>query len=364
MHVYKDYYPPIAGGMECHMALMCSLQSKTENVRALTCSRSIRSREVQYNGVTVHEVGEWGRFQSAPLSPSFPRHLKRGDADVVVLHVPNPTGEIAFLASRSRAKLVVRYQSDVVRQAVAMRIYGPFFRRLLARADAILVSSPQYLETSTYLQPVRDQCRVVPLGILAERFDHPRGERVAELRKKYGGRYVLFSGRHRWYKGLEYLVEASTRIPGPIVIAGEGTERRRIMKMAEKLGSGIFFPGELSEEDLVDHLHGCAVFVLPSVERSEAFGIGILEAHACAKPVVATRLGTGVEYVNLDGETGMNVSPRDPRALAEAITTLLEDSGRCEAMGRFASTRVRKDFDARDVAAEELEVYRKVLEGT
>lgn len=361
LHVYKDFDPPVHGGMERHMALMCRYQRQWADVEALTCSRGLRTRRVTRDGTRVTEVGEWGRFQSAPVSPAFPFHLMRSRADILVLHVPNPTAEIGYLLARPKAKLVVRYQSDVVRQATAMRFYKPFLMKFLGKADMILVNSKQYLDSSAFLEPVRQRCRVVPLGIIAEEFSAPDEVRVTELRKRYGNHFVLFAGKHRYYKGLEYLVRAAPSIDARVVIAGEGPETRALKHLSHELDVRIDFPGSLDHDDLVSHLHACRLVAFPSVERSEAFGISILEAHACGRPVVATTLGTGVEAVNAHGETGLNVSPREPEELASAINLLLKDSNLAQKMGSAARERVAREFDARRIAEQEFSLYQEVL---
>lgn len=362
LHVYKDFYPPVSGGMERHIGLMCRFQREWAEVEALVCSRSPRTRGVEREGVRVTEAGEWGRFQSAPLAPGFPFHLRRLAKEVAVLHMPNPTAELSWLLARPRACLVVRYHSDVVRQASAMRFYRPFQMTLLRQAAMILPTSAPYMDTSASLAPFRDRCRVAPLGILPEEFAAPDPARVAALRAAHGGGYVLFAGVHRYYKGLPWLVRAAAAMRAPVVIAGDGPERAGCMALAEELGVRIAFPGALSHEDLVAHLHGCEVFAFPSVERSEAFGISILEAHACGKPVVATRLGTGVEYANLDGVTGLNVPPRDAGALAEAVNALLADPERRAAMGAAGRERVIQEFHARTAARREFELYQEAWE--
>ncbi len=359
LHVYKDFAPPIHGGMERHMALMCRFQRQWAQVRALVCSRCRQTRVIERDGTEVTEVGEWGRFQSAPFAPSFPWHLRRLAGDVTVIHCPNPTAELAWLLARPKGMLVVRYQSDVVRQATAMKLYRPFLMQFLRQADIILPASTQYLETSPILRSMRAYCRVVPLGILPDEFQHPNPGRVTALREQYGA-FVLFSGRHRYYKGLRYLVEAAPRIRAKVVIAGDGPERDGCMARARELGVDIAFPGVLNQADLVDHLHACAVFAFPSVERSEAFGISMLEAQACGKPVVATRLGTGVELVNRHGVTGLNVPPRDPDALADALNTLLEDPEKRAALGASARRRVETEFNAETVARQEFRIYEEV----
>ena len=366
LHVYKDFDPPVHGGMERHIALMCRFQRQWADVEALMCSRSWRTHVVERDGTRVTEVGEWGRFQSAPASPLFPLYMRLKKADVVVVHVPNPTAEIGYLLARPSGALVVRYHSDVVRQATAMRVYAPVLLHFLRKASVIIPTSEQYVATSAILQAVRrpDRIRVVPLGILAEEFQHPEPARVNRLRATYGGDFVLFSGRHRYYKGLEYLVRAARDIHAPVVIAGDGPERPAVELLARQIGANIVFPGSLTHDDLVAHLHACSVVAFPSVERSEAFGLSILEAHACGKPVVATKLGTGVEFANLDGHTGLNVPPRDSAALAEAINRLLADPELRTRMGAFAQHRVETEFHAEQTARREFEIYQEAWAGT
>lgn len=362
LHVYKDFDPPVHGGIERHIALMCRYQRQWAEVEALICSGRWRGGVREHEGVRIHEAGEWGRFQSAPLAPAFPWHLKRLKADVVVLHSPNPTAEVSWLLTRPHGALIVRYHSDVVRQARAMRVYGPILERFLGQAACIIPTSPPYLETSPFLQKHRDRCAVVPLGIVPEDFPYPGDAAVEALQARYGGPFVLFTGRHRYYKGLRYLVAAAKFVDAPIVIAGDGPERAALEAQAQASGVSVHFPGSLSQSDLVAHLHGCALFAFPSIARSEAFGISIMEAHVCGKPVVATKLGTGVEYINEDGKTGLNVTPEDSSALADALNTLLRDDARRTAMGHYAQTRILRDFRAEKVAQDEFQLYQKALE--
>jgi len=209
LHDYKDFCPPVIGGMERHVALMCRFQRQWADVEALVCSRSWRTRVLDRGGTRVTEVGEWGRFQSAPVSPLFPLYLRRIRADVVVIHVPNPTAEVAWLLTRPAGRLVVRYHSDVVRQAAAMRFYAPLLVKFLRKADIIMPTSEQYVNTSAILQAVCQRCaaaerdraiRVVPLGILPEEFQHPEEARIRALHAAYGRVYVLFSGMQN-YRG-------------------------------------------------------------------------------------------------------------------------------------------------------------------
>jgi glycosyltransferase involved in cell wall biosynthesis len=361
LHIYKDFDPPICGGIERHMALSCRFQRQWADVEALTCSRRLGTRRLIRDGTAVTEVGEWGRIQGAPFSVLFPLYLRGAQADVVVVHAPNPTAELSWLLARHQGLLAVRYHSDVIRQARAMRFYRPFQQRFLRRADLIMPTSEIYRDSSASLAPFRDKCRVVPLGIVPSDFLPPAPEAIAALKGRYGGPFVLFTGRHRYYKGLPGLIEAARSIDAPVVVSGDGPERLPVERLARSLGVRVHFPGHLDHADLVAHLHACELLVFPSVERSEAFGVSIMEAHCCGKPAVATALGTGVEFINQHGKTGLNVPPRDSGSLAAAVNRLLNDPAERIALGHYAAARIRNEFDAETLALREFELYREAL---
>jgi rhamnosyl/mannosyltransferase len=361
LHVYKDFEPPVHGGIERHMALMCRFQREWADVEALTCSRGVWSRREERDGTDVTEVGEWGRFQNAPLSPLFPFYMRMKKADVVVVHVPNPTAELGWLMTRPRGKLVVRYHSDVVRQASAMKVYRPFQQALLRRADVIIPTSQNYVDTSETLAPFKEKCKVISLGIVPRDFAEPNPELVDSYKEEYGDKFLLFAGRHRYYKGLHVLIESAKSINVPVVIAGDGPERSNLEQQAKEAGLSIHFPGSLTHEEMVAHLYASSVVAFPSIERSEAFGIGIMEAHACEKPVVATKLGTGVEFINADGATGINVPVGDAEDFAAAVNQLMDDDPLREQYGQFAKARIESEFDARHIARLEYELFEELV---
>ena len=137
VHVYKDYFPPVRGGIEQTVARMARAQvAAGDEVTVLTSAHGVRrGSDERLDGVRVVRCAEWGRFASAPFCPGMPAALARLPADVVHLHYPNPTGELSWLLARPRAAMVVTYHSDVVRQAALMPLYGPFARAVLRRAN-------------------------------------------------------------------------------------------------------------------------------------------------------------------------------------------------------------------------------------
>src|SRR5262249_12861614 len=153
-----------------------------------------RTLDEVVDGVRVIRVAEWARVASAPLCPSMPWHLAKLSADVYHLHFPNPTGEVSYLAVRPKGALVLTYHGDIVRQAAALPVYGPFIETLLRRADVILPTSARYIEHSRWLRRYREKCRVVPSGIDLEPYESlDRGSaRARAIRAGHAGPIVLF----------------------------------------------------------------------------------------------------------------------------------------------------------------------------
>ncbi|MBI4831274.1 MAG: glycosyltransferase, partial [Candidatus Lindowbacteria bacterium] len=333
LHVYKDYYPPVVGGIEKHIAQLCNYFKQKHEVTVLVCNRRPFTSIENVDGVTVIKVGQVGRLQSAPLAPTFPLWLRRLEADIVHFHMPNPTCEFSYLLAGSPGTMVVTYHSDIIRQELLLRFYRPFLQRFLARARVIMPTSSIYADTSPFLREVRSKCQVVPLGIdthMIESAGSRLGPEIGKLHNIFGPDFILFVGKIRYYKGLQFLIEAMPKINVPLVVVGSGPMEDDLRALAANYGVAdkTHFVGELTEDDLWVFYHACSLLVLPSVYRSEAYGLVQLEAHACAKPVVSTRLGTGVEFVNMDGKTGLVVPPADSAALAGAINELLGDPER------------------------------------
>jgi glycosyltransferase involved in cell wall biosynthesis len=365
VHLFKDFYPPTTGGIEQHMRVLCAGLARQVRVSVLVPSRSLRRVEETIDGVQVIRTPELGRYVSTPFCPGMAAELRRFSPDIVHLHFPNPAGDFAYLTSRCRAPVVMTYHADVVRQRPMLWAYRPLFRHLDARVSRIIVSSHEYLASSTFLAPYRDKCTIIPFGVDMDSFTLSGAEHaeVAELRHRHGGRLVIFLGVLRYYKGLDVLVRAMTRVAGHLLVVGRGPQRGVVDNLVRRLElrDRVTFTGEVSDARRRVLLHAAEVFALPSTDRSEAFGIAQLEAMACGKPVVASDLPTGVRAVNRDGITGLLVPPGDPDALARALNTLLRDDGLRADMGEAARRRVEKEFAADRMVAETLSVYDDVL---
>jgi len=356
--VNKLYYPVI-GGVETVVRDLARHLPREVARKVLVASETGTPKTEIIDNVEVVKVRSLGTISSNPVAPSFPFALRRLAhwADVLHFHFPFPTGELSYLLSGVRKPLVVTYHSDIVRQKGLLAMYRPFLERFLDRADVILATSPNYIDTSPYLAPRREKCLVVPIGIDTSLYEETpaRKERARSFRESFPRDLplVLFVGRLIYYKGVEYLVRAMKDVDANLAIVGSGPLEEEIRSLIDELGIAdrvrLFPP--LSFDDLVSMYHACDVFCLPSVERSEAFGIVLLEAQACGKPCVSTELGTGTSYANLDGVTGLVVPPRNPEALARALNALLSNDSWRSRLGSRARERVNSEFEVRTTAA-------------
>jgi rhamnosyl/mannosyltransferase len=365
--VNKLYYPVI-GGVENHvrdLATSFSSISKDVDVRVLVANTSRKTVQEEIDGIKVTKVADIATIQSAPIAPTFPIWLRRLKSDIYHFHFPYPIGELSYLLARPPGKLVVTYHSDIIRQRFLLSLYKPFLRLFLKKADCILASSPNLIRHSPFLSEFRDKCRVAHFGIELSRFKMSEQikDKVKKIKEKYPSKIVLFVGRLIYYKGVNYLMEAMTDIDAHLIIVGEGPLENELKQLASDLGisNKIDFAGWVDDQDLPSYYHACDVFVLPSVARSEAFGLVQLEAQACEKPVVSTDLTTGVPYANLDQITGLVVQPESKDSLSMAINKLLQDENLRREYGKNGKKRVEKEFSKEAMAKRVLQIYSEIL---
>ncbi|NLV74650.1 MAG: glycosyltransferase [Chloroflexi bacterium] len=363
LHIYKDYYP-VVGGVENHVRVLAEAQAAAgHQVTVLTTNTSWRTQRMTLNDVQVIKCGRLAKFASTPLSLRLIAALAQLRPDLTHLHFPYPFGEVAqLLVGRSRYT-VVMYHSDIVRQARLLRLYKPWLRRILAKADRIIATSPAYLASSPYLAEFAEKCRVIPLGIDLAAISRPDPAGAAALRVLAGSRpLVLFVGVLRYYKGLQYLIQALPQVPAHLLIVGDGPQKADLMALADQLGvrNRITFAGRVSDAALPACYQAGDCFVLPASERSEAFGLAQVEALANGLPVVSTELGTGTSYVNMDGISGLVVPPKDPAALAEALNHILGDDALRARLAQGARERAQL-FNAERMMAQIQALYDELL---
>jgi glycosyltransferase involved in cell wall biosynthesis len=217
------------------------------------------------------------------------------------------------------------------------------------------------MKSSSILMRFKEHCRIIPFGIPLEEFDRVNPDEVLKIRKKYGSRIVLGVGRLVYYKGFEYLIRAMSEVDGQLLIVGDGPLRSKLELEAKKSVAAARVTFLSSVEDVIPYYQAANVFALPSIARSEAFGIVQLEAMACRKPVVNTLLDSGVPYVSVNGITGLTVPPADSKALAQALNQLLDNPARCAEYGFAGRQRVEAEFNLDAMTKSTLKLYSDVM---
>lgn len=367
LHFFKTYLPDTTGGVEQVIFQLCEgTRALGVDAEVLTLSPAPVPRQLTVGSHRVTRVREDFNLASTGFSREafgcFARMSR--EVDLIHFHFPWPFMDVVHFATRHGTPAVLSYHSDIVKQRALLQLYRPLMRRFLARMGQILVSSPNYLQSSPELEPLRERCTVVPYGLDEAAYPRPDPARLAHWRTRCGEGFFLFVGVLRYYKGLHHLLDALAGTDWPLVIIGSGPMEAELKAQAARLGLGhVQFLGRLDDADKMCLLQLCQALVFPSHLRSEAFGISLLEAAMCGKPMLSCEIGTGTTFVNLDGETGYTVPPADPLALRSALQRLRTEPERTAALGRQARQRFETLFRAERMCTETLAVYREVLEG-
>jgi len=359
--IVSKYFYPVIGGIETNAFHVAKeLVEKGIGVTVLA-SGDDYSRE-RIKGIHVIRLPTRLRIGPTPISPDVFTEILGQEFDIANLHEPNPSQNFfAYLALRLKRKpYVVTYHSDIEPHTLSIKLmkffYVNIFQRffLLRKARKIMPTSPQYIELSDILHHFRHKCEIVPNGVDLSFF---------KPGKKTQGKKILFVGRLIYYKGLQYLIKAMPEIleevPGArLAIVGDGSLKTEWKALAKRLqvDNKITWLGQLSDNDMLKEYQKCDVFVLPSIYKTEAFGIVLLEAMACGKPCVGTNV-SGTEFV-LEG-SGIAVDPCDEEQLATAIVRVLKDRKLAKDMSRKSLSKI-KDFNWPKIANKVLKIYKGV----
>jgi glycosyltransferase involved in cell wall biosynthesis len=361
LHLGK-FYPPVKGGMETILELICQRTAgDVDNTVLVANDRFAESRE-RNGSIEILRLPAVRKVGAVAVCPSMPSELARQKPDVVVIHEPNPMGLLAYFLARPPGTLIVWFHSEVIRPGWQYRLfYRPLLQFAFARASRIVVASPTLAASAPQLQEWRSKCVVIPYGI------EPNQESIVEryrlraeaIRREHVKPIVLFVGRLVAYKGVGVLLDAMRDVDAVALLVGTGPEQAALERQARELGVAgrVRFLGEVPDDELQSLYRACDMFVLPSVTRQEAFGVVQIEAMSCGKPVISTELGTGTTWVNQDGETGLVVPPRDPAALRAAMQSLLADPALRSTLGAAGRRRARSTFAVERMIRSTLELY-------
>ena len=364
LHIPNYYFPHTGGIEQVARDIVHSLKDKDIEQKVICFNEDVNRGELicrrketvvdTVDDTEIYRCGCFAKISSQSLSLTYPGVLRKlihsFDPDIIIFHYPNP-----FVASfllpliPKKTRFILYWHLDIIKQKFLRNFFNGQTKQLLNRADCVVATSPNYIDGSKFLSEYREKCVVIPncVSIDFEHLDKKVIDKAAEIKEQYKGRFVCFTvGRHIPYKGLEYLVRASRNLDDhyQILIGGKGPLTDSLKDLA-KGDEKVVFLGFVSEEDLLAYYLACDVITFPSITKNEAFGISLAEGMSFGKPAITFTIpGSGVNYVNLDKVTGLEVPNRDYQAYAEAIAKLKEDKELYQACARRAKERVVSNF--------------------
>ena len=344
-----QYYPPFAGGKETWVQQVSRrLVHRGHDVTVMTSNIVRNSFSPQSfdsdSGIRVCRLPVLHNFRLYYAPITLPNlSVLRERYDILHIHEPSSIGVLATLVAQRRglpifatvyndpSPFYTYYRGGLNKFfSLGVIVYNhTFFEFKLKHAKKIFALSEMQMESSPFLRRYRQKVQVVGMGVDPSLF-FP-GHRNPDT-----DNYVLFVGRIDPRKGFEYLLKALECIPHVrLVVIGSGPEIEveRVKRLAEPLGDRVKFLGSIPHRDLLHHYQRAALVCLPSIHPMETFGGVLLEAMACARPVITTTV-VGFSDILEREKAGFVVTPKSSAPLVVAIEKLLTNRELSEEMGR------------------------------
>lgn len=354
LHISKYYYP-FSGGTE-QIARDVVLSLKNEYIQKVIAFNDEKKDKIDnVDGIEVVKCGCFTKIAAQSLSISYERNLHNlmedFNPDIVVFHYPNPFVAALLLRElkKSKAKLVLYWHLDIVRQKYLKLLFTSQNKSLLARADKIIATSPNYIEGSKWLQSAKTKCIVIPNCINVERMEITQEieKKVLNIRAQNKNKTICVAvGRHTEYKGFSYLIQASKFLDDSfhIYITGTGELTEKLHEEARG-DKKITFTGRIDDDELKSLILASDLFCFPSITKNEAFGLALAEGMYYEKPAITFSIqGSGVNYVSLDKVTGIEVENRNVKKYADAMRLLAQNEELRVKYGKAGKKRIEENF--------------------
>ncbi len=375
------YFYPHTGGTEKYVKdLSIALTQAGHEVTVISTNLPVEKNalaEEMMSGFKVIRLPATNMFSYLPVTKKkFDLKMLEG-YDIVHCHVPS-FGFLREIVGKIKQPVIVTYHCDVT---VSEKYYGisvpSFFvkglektanvmaRMLLKRADVVYNTTKTYADTSPVLKFVKN-VRHIPIGIFHDHIDEMQ-KKLGLTEKDKNPRQILWLGRMAGNKGCDYMVKAMPKMLAKfpdlkLVICGDGEEKAHINALIDKFGirKSIEIYGIVTFDKLVELFYKSLVYVFPSINRLEAFGIVQLEAFVNCTTVVASDI-PGPNAVMDVGTTGLLVPKQDPDAIADAVMPLLANPQKAIEMGKAGRKLVETKYDWKRIVEQVVGLYKEGL---
>ena len=353
LHIAKYYYP-FRGGTEQTAQDCVNCLSDDYEQKVICFNHEKGDVNDQIDGVEIIRCSCFVKVASQSLSFSYGKRLKKTfnsfKPDIVIFHYPNPFVAAWLLKYiPDNCKLIIYWHLDIVKQKFIGKFFAGQNRKLLKRANMIIATSPNYIEGSPWLSQSKEKCVVIPSCINEERLQKTEeSEKLAEkIREDNNDKIICLAvGRHTEYKGFKYLIQASKLLDDrfQIFITGKGELTEELKKEAAG-DDKVHFLGAVSDDELKAYLSAMDIYCFPSITKNEAFGLALAEGMYFGKPAVTFTIpGSGVNYVCINGEDGIEVENRNIEKYAKALEELAGNKEQRNRYGEAGSNRVKDNF--------------------
>ena len=334
-------YPPEIGGVEATALEINKIAKKIFKERiVITYNNENKYKIENFDDVEVHRLPTLIDKFSVRYSLIFNKILKKvvKENDVLLYHYASGQPELEYLfqrkIKRNKVRKIIFYHMDVSGRGFLSKLYNRYVESsFFPDSDKIIVTSPNMKVSSPVLRTFQNKIEIIPLFVDLKHFYYRKDNKREFLLNKFKNKkekIVMYIGRLGRYKGLDYLVKSYKYLDKKtgIVIIGNGPKEKEIKELVYDLNfsNDILFLNHVPYPDLPSYYSAADVFVLPSTDRGEAFGLVVIEAMACGIPVITTELGTGTSYHNIDGVTGRVIPPKNEEEIAKAIKEILFES--------------------------------------
>ncbi|MBR3071705.1 glycosyltransferase [Fibrobacter sp.] len=331
LHISKYYYPFIGGIEQVARDVVRALQGKFEQ-KVLCFGHEKNENPTIIDNVEVIrckcQCKIFSQSISLEMNWRFKDLLVYFKPDYIIFHYPNPFFASILLRNIPKeTKLILYWHLDIIRQKILGKIFHFQNMALLKRADKIIATSPNYIDGSKYLSKFKSKCVIIPNCIDETRLTQTsKAKEIAEkIKQENMGKTICLSvGRLVPYKGFNYLIKSAQKLDNHYIfyIIGDGEQKKALQRQSKNCPS-VKFLGKLTDDELKAYYIAADIFCFSSITKNEAFGIALAEAMYFGLPTVTYTIpGSGVNYVSLNGETGLEVPNRDTVAFANAIKEL------------------------------------------
>jgi len=366
---FGRFYPPDMGGTQQVMFEISEGMTADGHKCDVLCSNTKAAyEESSFDNYTVYRSASYGILLSTSLSPHLIYKLWKIHKNYDVIHVqaPDPLSFLALYLVRPTAKIVIHWQSDIIRQKKTLKYFIPLQNWVLSFANTIICTTDKYADNSESLVKFKEKIKVIPLGISNKSLKSNKNN-VSNIKKQYENKKIIFAlGRLVSYKGFQYLIESAKYLDDSfiILIGGMGIEKDNLLNIihTNDLQDKVKLLGYISAEEKNDYLEACFLFCLPSITKAEAFGVVIIEAMTFSKPIVSTNMqDSGVSWVNENDVTGLQVDVKSSKKLADAFIKLSNHKNLYQQMCENSLKRYRHFFTREKMIQSLRKIFKSLI---